>query len=344
MSNTFGNLFKVTTWGESHGPALGAVVDGCPAQLAIVDEDIEERLALDVPDHELGTPRGEKNRFQILSGIFQGLTLGTPISIIIWNNDAKPGAYLDGRDTLRPGHADFTWLKRFGYTDWRGGSRASGRECISRLASGAISLKLLAKYGVSFHSKIVRLAGMKITDEESMQKARERALEIGKSGNSSGGVIELEIKGIPPGLGSPVFLKLTADLSASLFSIGGVKGVEFGAGFEAADMRGNDFNDPFFIDENHKISLETNNCGGTLGGISTGSPLVIRVAIKPTPTIQIPQKTVNVRENKEQEVKYSGRFDMNFAPRVLPIAESMASFVIVNHMMASGLISPTKID
>ncbi|MBF0407405.1 MAG: chorismate synthase [Candidatus Riflebacteria bacterium] len=342
--NSFGRVFRITTWGESHGPALGVVIDGCPARLPVDDNDIFNRLKLDVPDQELGTPRGEKNRFQILSGVFDGMTIGTPISIIIWNNDARPESYSGGRDTLRPGHADYTWLKRFGHTDWRGGSRASGRECIARLAAGAIALKILEKFGVSIKSRIIEMAGIEVTDAKSMENARDKALEIGKTGDSTGGAVELIISGLPAGTGSPVFAKLHADLSSAMFSIGGIKAVQFGVGTEVSAMKGSELNDSFDIDKDGEIFTETNSCGGILGGISTGDDLTIKLSVKPTPTVLIPQKTVDIREKKQKTVKYSGRFDMNFVPRIPPVAESMTAFVLVDHLMLSGIIPTTKLQ
>lgn len=342
MSNSIGRFFRVTTWGESHGPALGVVIDGCPAGLAIEEDDIRAQLDRDVPDRELGTPRGEINRFQILSGVFEGKTLGTPISIIVWNNDARPKTYSGGRDTLRPGHADFTWLARFGHTDWRGGSRASGRECIARLAAGAVARKLAASVGVRLSGRVVELAGLPVVDEPSLAEARKRALEIAATGDSTGGVIEVIIEGLPPGVGSPVFGKLQAELAGAFLSIGGVKGLETGLGFEAARMTGSQHNDPFALDQDGRVTSMGNRCGGLLGGISTGEPIVFRLAVKPTPTIQVPQETVNVVEGKPVRMEYAGRFDANYAPRVVPIAEAMAAFVMVDHLMASGLLHPAR--
>ncbi|MBF0499121.1 MAG: chorismate synthase [Candidatus Riflebacteria bacterium] len=344
MGNTFGSVFRVTTWGESHGPAQGAVIDGCPAGLAIDEIDIRAQLDRDVPDKELGTPRGETNRFQILSGIFAGKTLGTPISIVVWNNDTLPDSYSGTRDTLRPGHADFTYLARYGHTDWRGGSRASGRECIARLAAGAVARKLASRHGVRFEGRLIELAGIVIGDDESFLRARDRALEIGEGGDSSGGVVELSVYGVPAGVGSPVFDKLQAALGRAFFSIGGVKGVEFGLGFEAARVRGSGSNDPFCFDADGRISTVGNRCGGLLGGISTGGTMTMRLAVKPTPTIQLPQKTVNVAARREMIMEYWGRFDRNYAPRVVPIAEAMSACVLADHLLLSGIVHPTRSD
>ncbi len=342
MSNSFGKFFRVTTWGESHGPALGTVIDGCPAGVALEDTDIREQLDRDVPDRELGTPRGEINRFQILSGVFEGKTLGTPISIIVWNNDARPGTYTGGRDTLRPGHADFTWLARYGHTDWRGGSRASGRECIARLAAGAVARKLAASVGVRISGRVIELAGMPISNEQDLAAARLKALEIAAQGDSSGGIIEIGIEGMPPGVGDPVFGKLQADLAAAFLSIGGVKGLETGEGFAASRMRGSQHNDAFTLDDDGRVVSVTNRCGGLLGGISTGDRINFRLAVKPTPTIQRPQQTVNVAEGKPVVMEYKGRFDANYTPRVVPIAEAMAACVITDHLICSGFMNPAR--
>lgn len=343
MGNSFGRLFRVTTWGESHGPALGAVIDGCPAGLSLDDTQIRTQLDRDVPDHELGTPRGELNRFQVLSGMFGGRTLGTPLAIVIWNNDARPDAYSAGRDTLRPGHADFAYLARYGHTDWRGGSRASGRECIARLAAGAVARTLIATVGVALDGRVSELAGIPVSDETSLKRARERALELGKAGESTGGMVELRVTGLPPGIGSPVFDKLQAELGHALFSIGGVKAVEFGQGVEAARQCGSEHNDPFSYDEHGSIVTTGNKCGGLLGGITTGGELTLRLAVKPTPTICLPQKTVNVAEHREVTMSYEGRFDRNYAARVVPIAEAMAGCVLADHLLMSGLINPCRL-
>lgn len=343
MGNSFGRLFRVTTWGESHGPALGAVIDGCPAGLAIDEAQIRAQLDRDVPDHDLGTPRGEANRFQVLSGMFGGRTLGTPLSIVIWNNDARPESYAVGRDTLRPGHADFTYLARFGHTDWRGGSRASGRECIARLAAGAVARALIETVGIGLEGRVTELAGIPVHDEASLKRARERALELGKTGESTGGIIELRVNGVPAGIGSPVFDKLQAELGHALLSIGGVKAIEFGEGVEAARQRGSEHNDPFRYDEHGVIVTEGNHCGGLLGGITTGGELILRLAVKPTPTICLPQKTVNVAEHRGVTMSYEGRFDRNYTARVGPIAEAMAACVLADHLLMSGVIHPCRL-
>jgi len=343
MANSFGTIFRVTTWGESHGPALGAVIDGCPANLPLTREDIQRQLQRDVPDKELGTTRVEKNRFEILSGVFEGKTLGTPISIVIWNNDPIPLSYEASRNTLRPGHADLTYFSRYKHTDWRGGSRASGRECVARLAAGAVARKLAETVGIDFRGKIVALAGIAVQTQKDLERARQRAIEIGKSGDSTGGIVEIRISGVPAGIGSPVFGKLQADLGHAFLTIGGVKGIESGSGFAAADSTGSQNNDPIGYNKKKEVVLVSNNCGGVLGGISTGGDLVFRLGVKPTPTIAVSQKTVNIASRKSVDMKYHGRFDVNFTPRVIPIAEAMAACVIVDHLLMSGKIPPSHL-
>jgi chorismate synthase len=343
MTNSMGTLFRITTWGESHGPALGCVIDGCPAGLPLDRTDIEAALHRDVPDRLIGTPRGEKNRCEILSGVFAGRTIGTPIAIIVWNNDARPASYDASRDTLRPGHADFTWLARFGHTDYRGGARASGRECIARLAAGAVARKLAGMVGVRFSSQPIEMAGTPCESEEDYEIARAEVLKHAEEGDSTGGIIALTIRGMPPGVGAPVFGKLQADLGRALLSIGGIKACEFGEGLAAARIRGSTHNDPFRFGTDGQIETATNHCGGLLGGISTGQDITVRLAVKPTPTIKIPQQTVHVGRKEAVTMAYEGRFDANYTPRVGPIAEAMAAIVLVDHLIMSGLLPPTRL-
>jgi chorismate synthase len=343
MTNSMGTLFRITTWGESHGPALGCVIDGCPAGLPLDRTDLESALQRDVPDRLIGTPRGEMNRCEILSGVFAGRTIGTPISLIVWNNDARPASYDSARDTLRPGHADFTWLARFGHTDYRGGARASGRECIARLAAGAVAMKLAEMVGVRFSSRPIEMAGKTIAGEDDYELARAEILKHAEAGDSTGGIVALTIRGMPPGIGAPVFGKLQADLGRALLSIGGIKACEFGEGLAAARARGSTHNDPFHFGSDGQIETTTNLCGGLLGGISTGQDITIRLVVKPTPTIRIPQQTVHVGQKEPVTMRYEGRFDANYTPRVGPIAEAMAALVLVDHLIMSGLLPPTRL-
>ncbi|MDI6751946.1 MAG: chorismate synthase [bacterium] len=343
MSNSIGRLFVVTTWGESHGQALGAVIDGCPAGVFLSLGDIEKELARDIPDIELGTKRDEPNKFEILSGWFQNRTLGTPISIIIHNIDYKTSNYKQLQDLIRPGHADYTYIEKYGHREFRGGGRASGRECIARLAAGAVAKKVLSYFEIGIESRVIEMAGIPINSKESYQKAKEASLENANDGESTGGIVELRAKNLPVGAGSPIFGKLDAELALALMSIGGIKGVEIGAGFSSAKMKASESNDEFYLN-NGKIRCRTNNAGGLLSGISTGEDLVVTIAVKPTPAISKPQKTVNIKEMKEAMIECKGRFDLNFTPRVAPIAEAMAGIILTDELICSGYIHPSKIS
>lgn len=344
MSNSIGRLFVVTTWGESHGKCLGAVIDGCPANLHLTPEDIERELARDIPDIELGTKRHEPNKFEILSGWQKNRTLGTPICLIIHNTDYKSIDYKQFQNLIRPGHADYTYVEKYGHSNLiKGGGRASGRECIARLAAGAVAKKVLSCFDISIESKVVEMAGIPISSKEDYQKAKEKALLEAKDGESTGGIVELRVKNLPTGAGSPIFGKLDAVLASGLMSIGGVKGIEVGAGFSAAKMKGSVCNDEFYLDQG-KIRCRTNNAGGLLSGISTGEDLVIALAVKPTPAIPRQQKTVNIKEMTETIIECIGRFDINFTPRVAPIAEAMAAIILVDELICSGYIHPSKIS
>jgi chorismate synthase len=313
--NTFGTLFRITTWGESHGRAVGAVVDGCPAGLPLADEDVQKELDRRRPGQSaVSTSRQEADRVEILSGLFEGKTTGTPISMLVWNKDAKPGAYEALRYSPRPGHADYTYQARYGIRDHRGGGRSSGRETVGRVAGGAVAKKLLAQSGIEVLGYVIELGGIKasISPSEDLSHLRE-ATEVSplrcpdpdaaeemmrvlnqarEEGDSLGGVAEIVAWGVPPGLGDPVFDKLDADLAKALMSIGAVKAVEIGAGLESARMRGSQMNDPILPAESQEgVKFETNNAGGILGGISTGAPIVCRMAVKPTPSISQKQRT-----------------------------------------------------
>lgn len=341
--NTFGKMFKVTTWGESHGKANGCVIDGCPAGLILNKADIENELINDVPDKDIGTPRKEQNNFEILSGVFNNVTLGTPISIIIYNKDVKSKPYTETKNLIRPGHADYTYMVKYGNVDYRGGSRASGRECIARLAAGAVAKKLLdtTLNNICIESRVIELAGIEINNDSDYQRAKDKVLSIGKHGDSSGGKIELVIKNMPAGLGLPVFDKISSRLIYALSTIGGVKAVEIGDGITASRLKGSEMNDGFEI-KNGKIQTITNHCGGILGGITTGSDIILRLSVKPTPTIFKKQHTVT-KNLEDVIVSFEGRHDMNFTPRVCPVAENMAAITIVDFLMLSGKINRDSI-
>lgn len=343
MSNTIGKMFRVTTWGESHGPAMGAVVDGCPAGLDLSVEEIRRELSRDVPDRRIGTGRREENAAEILSGIFEGRTIGTPISILIPNGDAKSCRYEPLRQTPRPGHADYTWRVKYGHVDWRGGSRASGRECISRVAAGAIARKLLGLAGVSVGSRIVELAGMVVEDDKGLEAAVARAIELANLGESSGGRVRVVVSGLPAGLGEPVFGKLSAELGAALLGIGAVKSIDIGAGRGHAAMTGSESNDAILV-EDGRLTFGSNTAGGVLGGISTGMDLVATISVKPTPSISLPQQSVDLSTGKPKTIEVKGRFDRNITPRVAVVAESMAALVLADHMIRSGFIHGSRLE
>jgi chorismate synthase len=360
VMNTFGRLFRVTTFGESHGPAVGAVVDGCPSNLELSESDIQSELDRRRPGQgDMTTPRDEADRVKILSGVFEGRTIGSPICMIVENKDADPTKYREFIDLPRPGHADLTYLLKYGHRDWRGGGRASARETIGRVASGAIAAKILGKHCVCAIAYAKQIGSVKSEEslDMSMTGVRDlidsnsvRALDVEAAlamedeirrakaqGDSVGGVIECVIPNPPYGLGEPVFGKITSELSRAFSSIPAVKGVEFGAGFEAALMHASQFNDEMMM-EGNRVKTKTNNAGGTLGGITYGMPIVAKIAFKPTPSISKAQKTVNLKSGRQASIKITGRHDPCVIPRAVPVVEAMANLVLIDHMLLSGLI------
>lgn len=365
--NTFGRVFRATTFGESHGPALGVVVDGCPSRLALGEEDINAELRKRRPGGSaVGTTRVEEDKAEILSGVFGGKTTGTPISIVIRTTGASSSAYEPIKNVFRPGHADFAYWAKFGFRDWRGGGRASGRETVGRVAAGAVAKKLLARFGVIVLARVVEAAGVKAKPLEVAEKdigklgkavysssvrcadaiaGKKMADAIEKAraaGDSTGGIVEIVATGVPPGAGEPVFDKLDGELAKALAGIPAVKGVEFGSGFGAAGLRGSENNDSFYYDAKaRKVLTRTNNHGGMLGGISTGMPIVARIAVKPTSSITGRQKTVN-EEMDSVDIAVAGRHDPNICPRIAPVAEAMVALVLADAMMLQGMI-PRKL-
>ncbi|MBN1494575.1 chorismate synthase [Candidatus Peregrinibacteria bacterium] len=311
--NTFGKLFKVTTWGESHGKALGAVIDGCPPGLLLNEQDIQKELDKRKPGKgNLISKRKEKDKVEILSGVFEGKTLGTPISMIVRNHDANSKDYKDLRNIFRPGHADFTYYLKYGLWDFRGGGRASGRETVARVMAGAVAKKILSKHTTIIKSKVINIAYP----------------EAYKEGDSSGGTIEIIVKNPPKGLGEPVFDKLNADLAMAVFSIGGIKGLEFGLGFKSAELKGSENNDVF---------NKTNNAGGILGGISNGEDITIKIAVKPPSSIS-KEQTALTKNLKKVKIKIEGRHDSCLIPRILPVIESMIAITLVDHLLRRNAI------
>jgi len=360
--NTFGKILKITTWGESHGTAIGVVVDGVPAGMPLSEADIQRELDRRRPAQSILTsPRKESDKVEILSGVFQGKTLGTPICMLVHNVDVDSAPYEAIKTKPRPGHADLShWLK-FGHVDHRGGGRAAARETVGRVAAGAIAKKLLAAHGVEILGHTVEAAGMAVERELSPEEIRknveknpmrcadlkvaermkEAVLKAAADGDSTGGTVEVRALGVPAGIGNPVFDKLDAEIAHALMSIGSVKAVQIGVGCEFARMRGSEANDPVVL-RGGKIITETNNAGGILGGISTGMPIIAKITVKPTPSITKPQRTVDLAKMEEAEIKLKGRFDPNICPRIVPVAEAMLALVIVDHMLLSGKINPDR--
>ncbi len=341
--NSFGTLLRITTWGESHGRAMGVVIDGCPPRLDLSAQDIQQELDRRRPGQGQGTsPRGEKDRVEILSGLFEGKTTGTPISLLVWNEDVDPRAYDDLRQVFRPGQADFTYQAKYGIRDHRGGGRASGRETVGRVAAGAIAKKILAEHKMEVSAYTVELGGVRAEtiDYAQMERSRlrcpdlsasqkmEKEIEAAKAqGNTLGGIVEIRVRGCPAGLGEPVFDKLEADLAKGLMSIGTIRGVEVGAGFGVARLRGSECNDPIT-----PAGFEKNDAGGILGGISNGEEIILRVAVKPIPSISIPQRTVNM-QNQPVSLEIRGRHDVSAIPRILPVCEAMVALVLADHLL-----------
>ncbi len=339
--STFGQLFRLSTFGESHGGAVGVVLDGAPPGLELNEADIQKELDRRKPGQSsVTTPRQEPDIIHLMSGVFEGKTTGTPILMILYNKDAQSSAYDDIKEKFRPGHADFTYLKKYGLRDYRGSGRASGRETAARVAAGAVAKKILAARGVSIIAWTQRCAGIECetVDYSVIEKNPMRAADLNAAakmvpiieklaaeGDSTGGIIECRITGVAAGLGEPVFDKLEADLAKAIMSIGAVKGFEVGLGFRAVDLHGSEHNDAM-----DSRGFKTNNAGGILGGISTGEEIVFRVAVKPTSSISKVQKTVD-KTGKEVDIQTIGRHDPSICPRVVPVIEAMAAIVLEDH-------------
>ena len=360
MPNRFGKLFTVTTWGESHGPAVGAIVDGCPPRLPISAEEIQVELDRRRPGQsDIVTPRQEADRVEILSGVFEGRTTGHPISLLVRNADQRPGAYDELREKFRPSHADYTYQAKFGIRDHRGGGRSSARETVGRVAAGAIAKKILALAGTAQHGapleirafltqvhdiavpagaleKFPSLAEVEATPVRcphaaTAEKMIERIKAVRSEGDSVGGVIECRVRGVPPGLGAPVFDRLEADLAKAMLSLPATKGFEIGSGFAGTRLRGSEHNDAF-ESRDGRVRTVTNRSGGVQGGISNGEEIVFRVAFKPTATIMRPQQTVDV-QGAATELTARGRHDPCVVPRAVPIVEAMVALVLVDHWL-----------
>lgn len=345
--SVFGKCLQVMTWGESHGKGIGVVLDGCPAGLELGEEDVQRYLDRRKPGQSrYTTQRKEADEVEILSGIFEGRTTGCPIAMEVRNTDQRSRDYGAIKDVYRPGHADYSFDAKYGFRDYRGGGRSSGRETIGRVAAGAVAAKLLAALGIEIRAYTKAIGGISVDREnfcwEERDKNRlympdkvaaaaaEALLEkVMERTDSLGGEVECVITGIPAGVGEPVFDKLDANLAKAIFSIGAVKGFELGDGFAAASSQGSFYNDCFCLDAEGKIEKETNHAGGVLGGISDGAPVVFRAAFKPTPSIALPQKSVN-RNGEETMLEIHGRHDPIIVPRAVVVVEAMAALTVAD--------------
>ena len=353
MSSSFGKVFRITTFGESHGGAVGVVVDGCPPRLALDVAEIQPELDRRRPGQSrLTTPRQEADRAEIVSGLFEGRTLGSPIALLVRNQDARPAAYTEMKDLYRPSHADYTTEAKYGIRAWHGGGRASARETIGRVAGGAIARKLLREVaGIEIVAWVQRIQEIdarvdletvtsehvdeslaRCPDAEASERMVERIDAVRHQGDSVGGVVECVARGVGPGLGEPIFDKLDADLAAAMLSLPAAKGFEVGSGFSGVALTGSEHNDPFVPGEDGLPRTTSNRSGGIQGGISNGEPIVLRVAFKPTATIHAEQDTVT-RENKAVTLAASGRHDPCVLPRAVPIVESMVALVLADHWL-----------
>ena len=348
--NTTGRAFRVTTWGESHGPALGAVIDGCPAGLSLEVEDIQRALDRRRPSGLVAsTTREEKDEVELLSGVFEGRTTGTPISLMIRNRDARSSSYEALKDLFRPGHGDYTYFSKYGFRDWRGGGRASGRETAARVAAGAVAARLIATVGINVVAYTKNIGGIEISSsdvrptqswidkvrqnrlycpEEAAAAAMEEKIAAARAeGDTLGGVVEIIVTGCPAGLGEPVFEKIDAALASALVSIGSVKAVEIGEGIGVAMKKGSEIND-----EMDERGFTKNSAGGILAGITTGQDIIMRAWCKPIPSIARPQQTQDAN-GRLQTISIQGRHDICVIPRIVPVCEAMVSLVLADHWL-----------
>jgi len=351
--NSYGELLKVTTFGESHGPAIGVVLDGVPPKLSLTEKDVQVELDRRRPGQSaITTQRREKDKAVILSGVIDGKTTGTPLAIFIANQDQRTKDYSKIKNLFRPGHADFTYVQKYGIRDHRGGGRSSGRETACRVAAGAVAKKILAKakikvfgytlsvddiYAETFDLKQIEKNPVRSPDKKAAQLMLKRIQEVRDQGDSVGGIVEVVVKNCPAGLGDPVFDKLNARLAHAIFSIGTIRGLEFGAGFAASFMKASEHNDAFVV-KGGRIRTATNLAGGILGGISSGEDIVMRMAVKPPSSIAIKQQTVT-KTKKKTTIKVEGRHDPCLCPRIVPVAESMVALTLADCLLIQRSIS-----
>lgn len=352
--SSFGTQFRITTFGESHGKALGVVIDGVKPNMRISEEKIQGELFRRRPGQSaITTPRMESDRLEIVSGIFRGRTLGTPICLLIRNEDHHPGDYEKIKNLLRPGHAGYTYLAKYGIQDYRGGGRASGRETAGRVAAGAVAKQILSGYGIKIFAYTKEAGGirasrldpdeiennpMRCPDKVAARRMERKIKLVQKEGDSVGGIIEIIVKNCPPGIGEPVFDKLEADLAKALMSIPAVKGFEVGSGFSSARMKGSEQNDEFYLEKKtRRIRTRTNNAGGVLGGISTGEEIIVRIAVKPASSIAKDQGTLDLNGIR-RKISVRGRHDACICPRIVPVAESMVALVLADGILRQELL------
>jgi chorismate synthase len=352
--NRFGKEFRITTFGESHGPAIGVVIDGVrpglPFDLSVIQRDLNRRRP---GQSRMTTQRKEADQAEVLSGVFEGKTTGTPLCIVIRNTDQRPAAYKNLRDTFRPGHAGYTYLAKFGIADYRGGGRSSGRETAGRVAAGALAKQALATLGTEVVAYTIEVAGiraakfdrtvieqtpLRCADAEAAKRMEEAVLQARKDGDSVGGIVEVTVYRPPVGLGEPVFDKLEADLAKALMSIGAVRGFEVGNGFDSARLRGSENNDPIYFDDGEgRIRTRTNNAGGIAGGISNGEDIVVRIAVKPTASIHKEQESATV-DGSPARLVVEGRHDPCICSRIVPVAEAMVALTLYDHLLRQKLL------
>jgi len=349
MSNKFGEIFSLTTWGESHGEAIGCVVDGCPSLLSLDESDIQKYLDKRRPGQsKFTTQRQERDRVKIFSGVFEGKTTGTPISLVIFNEDHKSGDYSEIKDKFRPNHADYAYFKKYGIRDYRGGGRSSARETAMRVAAGAIARKVLEQEKIEITGYLTQIGEKKIErsrlnfaeinkndffcpDAIAAKNFEDYLTEIRKSGDSVGAIIEVVARNVPAGFGEPIYNKLDARLASAMMSINAVKGFEIGDGMNAANKKGSELADEMFS-KNGKVEFASNYSGGTLGGISSGQDIVVRFAVKPTSSILIPRKTIDI-EGKNTEIITKGRHDPCVGIRAVPVGEAMMACVLADFLL-----------
>lgn len=351
--SVFGTIFRIMTWGESHGKGIGVTIDGCPAGLCLCEEDIQEYLDRRKPGQSrFATARQEKDQVELLSGVFEGRTTGTPIALIVKNQDHRSRDYQAIKDVYRPGHADYCYDAKYGFRDYRGGGRSSARETIGRVAAGAVAHKLLRHYGIQVDAYTKSIGEIEVDpqrfdlakrdtnhlympDEQAAEKAAAFLDQLIREQDSVGGVVECVIRGVPAGIGEPVFDKLDACLARAVMSIGAVKGFEIGDGFAAAKSRGSANNDEFFMVPGEAIQKRTNHSGGILGGISDGSDILLRAAFKPTPSISRSQQTAN-RHGENVEIAIRGRHDPVVVPRAVVVVEAMTALTVADLLLMAG--------